>query len=257
MVSREARVQVRNGTAAWRQFRGARSRILRVAVVQPALSRATIRAANTGNSLATFLLGEVNSASVQISDQINTRAQYLALFAQDDWRVSDRLTLNYGLRYDIELPRYEVDDKLNSFDANKLNPVSRTPGVVTFAGLTASETRVFTTDINNIGPRVGFAYQLTNSGRTVLRGGTGVFYGQTCRCDDRRRGVDWVLDPGELRRGAGGDAERLPPSRWVPSLLACAPRRRIWRVRLRAAVHRWRSRSSSPIRKCPCRIRRI
>jgi hypothetical protein len=135
-------------------------------------------AANTGNSLATFLLGEVSSGSVQISDRITTRAQYYAFFAQDDWRVTRRLTLNYGLRYDIELPRYEVDNRMNSFDPDAINPVSGTPGVVTFAGISAPR-RAFATDVNNIGPRFGFAYQPNDTGRTVVRGGTGVFYGQT------------------------------------------------------------------------------
>ncbi len=136
-------------------------------------------AANTGNALATFLLGEVSSASVQISDQITTRAQYLAGFAQDDWRVTTRLTLNAGMRYDIELPRREVNNKQNTFDAMAINPVSGTPGVVRFAGLDGTPERAFATDVNNLGPRFGFAYQLTDTGRTVLRGGSGIFYGQT------------------------------------------------------------------------------
>jgi len=143
------------------------------------LFTSNLGAANTGNSLATFLLGEVNSGSVQISDRITTRAQYVALFAQDDWRITDRLTLNYGLRYDLELPRREVDNRMNSFDATAINPVSGTPGIVTFAGRDGTPVRAFKTDRNNIGPRVGVAYLLTPSGRTVLRGGFGVFYGQT------------------------------------------------------------------------------
>jgi hypothetical protein len=136
-------------------------------------------APNTGNALATFLLGEINSASVQSSDRITTRAQYLAYYAQDDWRVTNRLTLNYGLRYDLELPRREVAKRMNSFDPTRINPVSGTPGVVTFAGANGTSERAFKTDINNFGPRFGFAYQLTSSGHTVLRGGSGVFYGQT------------------------------------------------------------------------------
>jgi hypothetical protein len=136
-------------------------------------------AANTGNALATFLLGEVNAASVQISDRITTRAQYFAGFVQDDWRVGSRLTLIFGVRYDIELPRPEVDNKMNTFDADAINPVSGTPGVVRFAGVNGTRERAFATDVNNLGPRLGFAYQLTDTGRTVLRGGTGIFYGQT------------------------------------------------------------------------------
>jgi hypothetical protein len=68
-------------------------------------------AANTGNALASFLLGEVNTASVQISDLIRSRASYWAFYAQDDWRVNSRLTLNYGLRWEAELPRREVDKR--------------------------------------------------------------------------------------------------------------------------------------------------
>jgi Carboxypeptidase regulatory-like domain/TonB-dependent Receptor Plug Domain len=136
-------------------------------------------AAGTGNALATFLLGAVNSGSVQISDQIDTRAQYAALFAQDDWRVTSRLTVSYGLRYDVEFPRRERDNRMNSFDPIAINPVSGTPGVVTFAGVNGTPGRAFRTDWNNAGPRVGLAYQLGGSHRTVLRGGAGVLYGQT------------------------------------------------------------------------------
>ncbi len=70
-------------------------------------------------ALATFLLGEVNTGAVQISDRITTRAEYYAFYAQDDWRFTERLTLNYGLRYDLELPRREVDNRMNSFDVDE------------------------------------------------------------------------------------------------------------------------------------------
>ena len=136
-------------------------------------------AGNTGSALATFLLGAVNSGSVQISDRIDTKAQYAALFVQDDWRVTSRLTLSYGLRYDVEFPRRERDNRMNSFDPIAINPVSGTPGIVTFAGVNGTPERAFRTDWNNVGPRVGFACQLGGSHRTVLRGGAGVFFGQT------------------------------------------------------------------------------
>jgi hypothetical protein len=134
---------------------------------------------DTGNSLASLLLGEVGAASVQTSDLIRTRAQYVALFVQDDWRLTPRLTLNYGLRWEAELPRREVSNRMNAFDPHAVNPVSGTPGVVTFAGANGTPERAFATDWNNIGPRIGFAYQPTASGRTVVRGGTGIFYGPT------------------------------------------------------------------------------
>jgi Carboxypeptidase regulatory-like domain len=143
------------------------------------LITSNLGAANTGNALASFMLGEVNTGSVQISDLIRSRASYWAFYAQDDWRLTSRLTLNYGLRWEAELPRRELDNKMNSFDPLAINPVSGTPGVVTFAGRNGTPVRAFATDWNNVGPRVGFAYQLTQSGHTVLRGGTGIFYGPT------------------------------------------------------------------------------
>jgi hypothetical protein len=143
------------------------------------LITSNIGAPNTGNALASFMLGEVNAASVQISDLIQTRASYVAVYAQDDWRVTDRLTLNYGLRWETEIPRREIHNKMNAFDPTRINPVSGTPGVVTFAGRDGTPTRAFATDWNNFGPRVGFAYQLNESGRMVLRGGSGIYYGTT------------------------------------------------------------------------------
>ena len=143
------------------------------------LITSNLGAAGTGNALASFLLGEVNAASVQASDLIQTRASYAAVYAQDDWRLTGRLTLNYGLRWEAEFPRYEINNRMNSFDPLAINPVSGTPGVVTFAGIEGTPRRAFKTDRNNFGPRAGFAYQLTHSGKTVLRGGAGIFYGTT------------------------------------------------------------------------------
>ena len=143
------------------------------------LITSNLGASGTGNALAAFMLGEVNTGGLQVSDLIQTRAEYWALYAQDDWRLTDRLTLNYGVRWEAEVPRREINNRMNSFDRLAINPVSGTPGVVTFAGRDGTPERAFKTDLNNFGPRLGFAYQLSSSGRTVLRGGTGIFYGPT------------------------------------------------------------------------------
>src|SRR6185503_6296556 len=126
-----------------------------------------------------FLLGEVNAASIQSSDKIPSRASYMAFYFQDDWRITERLTINAGFRYDVEFPRRVEGNKMNSFDPLAINPVSGTPGVVTFAGLNGTPERAFATDWNNFGPRLGFAYRLPGRHETVLRGGGGVFYGPT------------------------------------------------------------------------------
>src|SRR5205814_3625746 len=69
--------------------------------------------------------------------------------------------------------------KQNSFDPLAINPVSGTPGVVTFSGVNGVPERAFATDTNNIGPRLGFAYRLPGARDTVIRGGAGIFYGPT------------------------------------------------------------------------------
>lgn len=132
-----------------------------------------------GNGFATFLLGDAYSANIQVSDKIPSRASYAGLYVQDDWRITDRLTINAGLRYDVELPRRVIGNKQNSFDPLAINPVSGTPGVVTFAGVNGAPERAFTTDWNNFGPRLGFAYRLAGKKETVFRGGAGIFYGPT------------------------------------------------------------------------------
>jgi hypothetical protein len=147
--------------------------------VSPLITDLPGSSATTGSSLASFLLGQVNAASIQVSDKIPSRASYLALYLQDDWRVSDRLTLNAGLRWEVEFPRWVVGNKMNSFDPNAINPVSGTPGVVTFAGLNGTPERAFRTDWNNVGPRLGFAYRIPGARETVIRGGAGLFYGPT------------------------------------------------------------------------------
>jgi hypothetical protein len=93
--------------------------------------------------------------------------------------VTDRLTINYGLRWESEIPRRVDGDRQNSFDLAAINPVSGTPGTVTFSGRNGVPRQAFNTDWNNFGPRLGFAYKLPFARETVIRGGGGVFYGPT------------------------------------------------------------------------------
>jgi hypothetical protein len=147
--------------------------------ISPQITDLPGSASTTGNAFASFLLGEVNAASIQISDKIRSRASYLGLYLQDDWRFSDRLTINAGLRWETEFPRYVLGNKMNSFDPFAINPVSGTPGVVTFAGVNGTPIRAFKTDWNNFGPRLGFAYRIPGDHETVIRGGAGIFYSTT------------------------------------------------------------------------------
>src|SRR6201999_2409396 len=83
------------------------------------------------------------------------------VFVQDNWKISPRLTLELGVRYDFE-----------SLPAPGANLTSATGSFVPYAGLTNAPS-----DKNNIGPRIGFSYDVFGSGNTVLRGGYGLYYG--------------------------------------------------------------------------------
>jgi len=184
--------------------------------VSPLITDLPGSASSTGNSLASFLLGEVNAASIQVSDKIPSRASYLALYAQDDWRVSDRLTINAGLRWEVEFPRRVVGSKMNSFDPLAINPASGTPGVVTFAGLDGTPERAFHTDWNNIGPRIGFAYRLPGAHETVIRGGAGFFYGPTVSNTIGDVASLGFSTSASYSVAQAENPERFPTPQWIP-----------------------------------------
>ena len=91
-----------------------------------------------------------------------------ALFAQDDWRVNKRLTLNLGLRYDLLTWPYEAHNRQSSFNVNN--------GQMLEAGVDGVSRTIVNQDYVNFAPRVGFAYDLTGDGKTALHGGYGIFY---------------------------------------------------------------------------------
>ncbi|MBB5059448.1 hypothetical protein HDF16_004174 [Granulicella aggregans] len=125
-------------------------------------------------SLANLLWGRVASASRQETLYLHSLAWSVGLYAQDNWHVNDRLTLNYGLRWDVDSPRYLSDNRQNSFDTTQSNPVSNTPGVITFAGINGQSKYANNFDDALFGPRFGFAY--TPREHSVVRGGFSVLY---------------------------------------------------------------------------------
>jgi hypothetical protein len=128
----------------------------------------------TGNSLAALLLGWTNQGQINAVYPLGTRSDNVGLFFQDDWRVTPRLTLDLGLRWDIDQPRWAQDNQQNQFDRYKINPVSGTPGVITFSGRDGVSKYAHNFDWNNIGPRFGFAWR--GPGSIVVRGGSGLIY---------------------------------------------------------------------------------
>jgi hypothetical protein len=128
----------------------------------------------TGNSTAELLLGWVNSASRAELPRIDSRSDFWGAFVQDDWRVSQKLTLNIGVRWDMDTPRHAFDNRQTGFDGRPINPVSGTPGVFTFAGRDGYSRYAHDFDKNNFGPKAGFAYRFND--KTVVRGGYGIAY---------------------------------------------------------------------------------
>ena len=129
----------------------------------------------TGDALASLLTGWALSGSRAEALLLRTRASSFGFFAQTDWKVTPKLTLNLGLRWDLDTPRRElVDSRQNSFDQFALNPVSGTPGLLTWSGRNGLSDYAHNFDKNNFGPRVGFAYRVTD--QWVIRGGSGVLY---------------------------------------------------------------------------------
>ena len=158
------------------------------------IGNATVTGPNAvGRDLASFLLGIPSSGSLDKGVSYNVHSNYHGVFIQDDWRVTRKLTLNLGLRYELESGvREKVGNLVVGFDptiANPLGPAalanfnaSPPPGIPIAAyqnlrgGLLFAEngrTPQATTDKNNIQPRVGASYALND--KTVIRGGFGIF----------------------------------------------------------------------------------
>ncbi len=124
-------------------------------------------AATTGNEQADLLIGFV--CNYQIGPpfgSVGTRTWENGIFAQDDWKVSRRLTLNLGLRYDYFTNPTEMYGRQANFDLT-------TGSLIVAADNKDSLTK---TDKNNFGPRIGFAYDIGGNGKQSIRGGYGLFY---------------------------------------------------------------------------------
>ncbi|HWR49528.1 MAG TPA: carboxypeptidase regulatory-like domain-containing protein [Bryobacteraceae bacterium] len=153
-----------------------------------------------GQGLASFLLGLPTSGSYDINTAITYQTYYKAFFFQDDWRVTPRLTLNLGLRYEKESPTSERWNRvLTGFDFTTANAVTAAAQVaysqaydsmpdpkIPVSGFnpvggpifaTADHRNIYSTDSNAFSPRFGFAYTPAMlGGKTVLRGGFGIFF---------------------------------------------------------------------------------
>ena len=131
----------------------------------------------TGYSFASYLLGIVDSASLSDPVPMGGRRHYYALFVQDDFKVSKRLTLNLGLRWEHQPPVFEVADRYSSWTPNRIDPISGLPGAYEFAGKCQGCTgkRYFgRKSFRDFGPRFGFAWRVRD--KWTVRGAYGILY---------------------------------------------------------------------------------
>ncbi|MBV9745440.1 MAG: TonB-dependent receptor, partial [Acidobacteriia bacterium] len=132
-----------------------------------------------GDALASLMVGYVDNWSrYEIPPFTATQNYQIGGFIQDRWRITQRLTLNLGFRYDVETPRTERYNQMTWFDPATPAPITvpglNLQGAVEFAGVNGNPRTEFNTYWGEVGPRFGFAYELLN--RTTIRGGYGIYY---------------------------------------------------------------------------------
>jgi hypothetical protein len=130
-------------------------------------------AGETGDPFASFLVGQPNQEQLNyIAEYPRWIQNYYAVYAQDDFKVNHSLTLNLGLRWDVDTPRHEAYGDQSVLSFNATNPLSGTPGALIF-GKSATGANTYYKDF---GPRIGFAYAPDSMHNSVIRGGYSIYY---------------------------------------------------------------------------------
>jgi hypothetical protein len=134
--------------------------------------------AETGAPAASFLFGGNDFSYITYPVESAFRWKQYGLFAQDDWRATPKLTLNLGLRYDLQIPRTDAHGDVSTMDPTLPNPAAGgLPGAFTFYGSGTGRngmTRIGNIDYLGFQPRIGFAYSPYADNKTALRGGFSV-----------------------------------------------------------------------------------
>jgi len=136
-------------------------------------------ASGTGFAMASFLTGWPSGGSIPYANGVSVQSTYYGFYVQDDFRVSSKLTLNMGLRYEYESPRTERYNRTTrGFAYNTPSPL-KVPGMnlrggLIYAGVDGAARGLYDPDRNNFAPRFGFAYSLNP--KTIFRGGYAMSY---------------------------------------------------------------------------------
>jgi hypothetical protein len=133
---------------------------------------------NTGWDYASFMLGAMDGGTYTEyalnSQETGTRFQPFAVFANDDYRLTNKLTINAGLRWDYLPPFHEAENRFSFMNPNLTNPYTGTAGALQFAGSAGVGSTPLSAYNNNWGPRLGLAYSLNS--KTVIRASAGMYY---------------------------------------------------------------------------------
>lgn len=163
-----------------------------------------------GDGFASMLLGwGAGQSEFSIDPKVFSRAGYWGFFYQDDWKITPRLTINVGLRYEFEVPRHDLQYRESYWSLSNPAPIS-VPGYDlkgVFKFCDSSHPSPYEGDYNNLGPRLGFAYALDS--KTSIRAGAGIFYTVSHATVNGHTGygfknpsyVPWTLDSGATRYG--------------------------------------------------------
>jgi outer membrane receptor protein involved in Fe transport len=141
----------------------------------------------TGVAMADFLIGHPNTMGEDSPDDANENYWNYGFFAQDDWRITPTLTLNFGLRYDVQTAPIDTQRRIAVFRPGVQSTVS--PSAIQgqlFPGDPGVPAGGVNTNYNHVSPRVGFAYDPFHDGHTVFHGAAGLFF-------DSISGNEWML----------------------------------------------------------------
>ena len=133
---------------------------------------------NSGNGFASLLLAAPSSGSIQTySSQPRWISSYFAIFAQDDYKPLPNLTLNLGLRYDVDVPRHEARNRTSNFSESIVDPLSGKPGALYFGTTCNCNAKFLNAWLGDVAPRLGFAYSPSQAnGKMVVRGSYSILY---------------------------------------------------------------------------------